>query len=67
MYEGPDRRSYKDIPEEFIEHIADRAAERALEKVYEQVGRAVLRKIAWAVGLIALAIAGLLSGGHLFR
>jgi len=54
-YDGPERRSHI-IPEELIDHIAEKAAERALEKVYSQVGKSVVTKLLWIVGAISLAV-----------
>lgn len=45
-----------------IDQIAEKAAEKALQKVYAQVGESVLKKLAWYVGVVTLAIIALIAG-----
>jgi len=49
-----------------IEEIAEKAAEKALTKVYAQVGQSVLKRLAWAVGVVVLGLLMWLGGtGHI--
>ena len=61
MYDGPERRQFA-ISDQDMEAIADRAAERALEKVYQEVGKAVLKKIAWMIGVVVVGALMFLAG-----
>ena len=64
-WKGKERRKYHEIPEELIDHIAERAAERVLEKVYQNVGKSVVRKLAWTIGLAVIGFAVWLNGGKI--
>lgn len=52
---------HDDIPDDVISKIAEKAADKALEKVYAEVGKSILKKAAWIVGAVVLAIFGLLK------
>ena len=63
-YLGPDRRQFP-CSDEQIERIAEKAAEKALAKVYAEVGQAVLKKLAWLIGVVVVGFAIWLSAkGH---
>lgn len=66
-YEGPERRQYHEIPDEMLDHIAERAAEKVLNKVYQGVGRSVVRKASWVVGVFVIFIAIWLGGKGYLR
>ncbi len=51
-----DRSPFGGMTEAEIDHIADRAAQRALQKVYAEVGQHLLKKIAWALGVVAVSL-----------
>ena len=57
-----ERKPFSGLTEAEIDAIAERAAKRALEQVYAEVGQSVLRKIAWIVGLVAIASLMWLAG-----
>jgi hypothetical protein len=40
-----------------LDHIVERAVDKVFERIYADVGRSVLKKLAWAVGLIVTALA----------
>lgn len=61
MYDGPERRQFA-ISDQDMEAIAERAAERALEKVYQEVGKAVLKKVAWMIGVCVVGALMFLAG-----
>jgi hypothetical protein len=65
MYEGPERRQHHELSEDLIDHIAEKAAEKALNKVYQEVGKSVLKKLAWAAGLVVTALAIWAMGGQI--
>lgn len=44
------------LTEEEIDHIAQKAAEKALNLVYQEVGKSLVRKVAWALGLVLLGV-----------
>jgi hypothetical protein len=44
------------LTEDQIHTLAELAAERVLEKAYLEVGRSVLKKLAWLLGLVVLAL-----------
>jgi hypothetical protein len=50
-HDGPERRAA--LTEEEMNAIAD----RVIEKVAAEVGKSVIRKVWWAVGIVALGIA----------
>lgn len=59
-YHGAERRRTPIAPEQ-IEEIADRAAKKALDKVYSEVGQAVLKKLAWLIGVVVIGFGMWLS------
>lgn len=52
---------HDDISDDVILMIAEKAADKALEKVYAEVGKSILKKAAWIVGAVVLAIFGFLK------
>lgn len=44
------------LTEEEIDHIAQKAAEKALNLVYQEVGKSLIRKVAWAIGVVFLGL-----------
>ena len=61
-YDGPERRHTSELTDRQIDAIATRAAEKALDMVYQEVGKAVLRKLAWVLGVAAISVAMYLAG-----
>lgn len=55
-HEGPERRRSVTLSEEDVDEFIDRAIERATERVFAEVGRAVLTKLAWAVGVMLIGL-----------
>lgn len=55
-YRGKERRTFPQITSEQLDAIAERAAEKALEQIYSEIGRGVLKKLAWASGLILVSL-----------
>ena len=49
------------LTEEEVDHIAEKAAKKALDLVYQEVGKSVVRKVAWAAGVVFLGLLTWLS------
>ncbi len=45
------------LTEAQIDHIVDRAVNKVFDRIYQEVGKSVLKKLAWAVGLIVTGLA----------
>ena len=45
-----------------MEHIAEAAAEKAIQKIYADIGQGILRKAAWFVGVVIIALLSWLAG-----
>jgi len=61
-----EERRRSPVSDEQLEAIARRAAEIALEKVYSEVGKGVVKRFAWAIGIIAIGvISWLIKKGHI--
>jgi len=50
------------LTEAQIDHIVDRAVNKVFDRIYAEVGKSVLKKMAWAVGLIATGLMLWLAG-----
>ncbi len=51
-----ERRKNITLTDEQMEAIAEKAAHKALEVVYAEVGKAVLKKVAWIVGVVVISV-----------
>lgn len=45
-----------DLTEADIERIAEIAAQKALDKVYVEVGKGLIKRLAWLLGVGAIAL-----------
>jgi hypothetical protein len=50
------------LTEQQIDAIATKAAHKALDLVYAEVGKSVLKRLAWIVGVVTLALLMFLAG-----
>lgn len=51
-----DERRVVVLTEQQMDAIAERAANKVFERIYSEVGKSVLRKFAWALGVITVAL-----------
>ena len=51
-YEGEERREYGKLSSEEVELIK----QQILASIYEDIGRSVVKKIAWALGAVLIAL-----------
>lgn len=52
QWDGRDRRKTLSIHEEDLDEFLDRAITRASDRFFAEVGRSVLKKLAWAIGVM---------------
>ncbi len=50
------------LTESQLDDIAERAVKKVFEKIYAEVGKGVLKKLAWAIGLVTTAALLWLAG-----
>jgi uncharacterized membrane protein len=55
------------ITEGDINTIAEAAAKKAIEHVYMEIGRSVMKKIAWAIGVLVMGILLTIAGREVFN
>jgi hypothetical protein len=58
----PDHERHLPITDAQLDHIVERAVDKVFERIYAEVGKSVMKKLAWAVGLAATALAVWLVG-----
>jgi hypothetical protein len=61
-YNPPEDHEPIHLTEAQIDHIVDRAVNKVFDRIYAEVGRSVLKKLAWAVGLIITGLALWVAG-----
>lgn len=62
-YDPPeDHERHLPITDAQLDHIVERAVEKVFDRIYQEVGKSVMKKLAWAVGLIVTALAIWLVG-----
>jgi hypothetical protein len=65
--ENEDHERHLPITDAQLDHIVERAVDKVFERIYAEVGRSVLKKLAWAAGLIVTALAIWIVGRGEFK
>ena len=45
-----------------LEEVAEQAAKKALQLVYSEIGQGLVKKLVWAVGIVAFALLSWMAG-----